>query len=74
MQNSKDFNFRYDYGHYALIDYKVKSANVAYEEKYLLEQIESSGFTVEKFVKGYWCGRKKEFNYAFQDVLVLRKL
>ncbi len=74
MQNNKDFNFKFDLGHYALMDNVVKSANVGYDKDFLFKQFENIGFEIEKHVKGYWCGRKKEYNYAFQDIVVLKKL
>lgn len=74
MQNNKDFNFKFDFGHYALMDSVVKSANVGYDKNFLFKQFENTGFKIEKYIKGYWCGRKKEFNYALQDIVVLKKL
>ena len=35
IANNTDFHFPYDYGHYRLMDDKVRSANVAYLEQYL---------------------------------------
>jgi ubiquinone/menaquinone biosynthesis C-methylase UbiE len=35
MQASDEFNFKFNHDHYALLDEKVKSANVAYKEQYL---------------------------------------
>lgn len=67
-------NFRHAYGHYALLDKKVKSANVAFDRGYLLEAVERAGFVLEREVAGHWCGREKVQAMRFQDILVLRKV
>lgn len=73
MQNDSTFNFKHLFGHYALMDKEVKAANVAFDETYLLDQINKAGFTIETQIKGYWCGREKTNNNDFQDILVLKK-
>ncbi len=70
----QEFDFKYDYGHYALMDKKVKSANVGYDIKYLLSYVEQCGFTIEQSIKGFWSAeRNGKSAITFQDVLVLRK-
>lgn len=66
-------DFRHSFGHYALLDKKVKSANVAFDRRYLLQTVEQAGFVLEKEVAGHWCGREKVQAMRFQDILVLRK-
>ncbi|MFK7810505.1 MAG: class I SAM-dependent methyltransferase, partial [Saprospiraceae bacterium] len=65
------FTFDYHYGNYSLMDDKVKSANVAFQREYLMELVAKYGFVLEREIKGSWCGRKKEEEIGYQDVLVL---
>jgi ubiquinone/menaquinone biosynthesis C-methylase UbiE len=69
------FNFNYEYGHYSLMDDKVKSANVAFEKDYLFKQIEKNHMHVEKYFPGHWRmpGGEKGDALDFQDILVLKK-
>lgn len=70
----EEFDFKYDYGHYALMDKNVKSANVGYEESYLFKYIGECGFTIEQSIKGFWSQERNGRNAnEFQDLLVLRK-
>jgi SAM-dependent methyltransferase len=73
MNKNDGFKFQYTYGNYALIDKKVKSANVAFDKKYLFAIIEKAGFVLEKSFNGYWCGREKSTSVDFQDILILKK-
>jgi ubiquinone/menaquinone biosynthesis C-methylase UbiE len=64
------FRFRYNMGHYRLIDQRVKAANVAFEETYLKEQlIRSNGLHLENTYYGYWCGRAQDTCEDFQDFI-----
>jgi ubiquinone/menaquinone biosynthesis C-methylase UbiE len=72
-KNNSSFTFAYNYGDYWLMDDKVVSANVAYQRPYLLEMVKKAGFELEHEVKGSWCGREKEIELGYQDVLVLRR-
>lgn len=67
------FQFPYDYGHYRLMDDKVKAANVAYQSAYLEEYLSKIGLQLENTFFGFWCGREKKTAMDFQDVLLLRK-
>ena len=69
----EDFSFPYDYGHYYLMDQKVKSANVALDLSYLMSLIEKNGFILEKYVKGYWQKHVPHDSNDFQDYLILKK-
>lgn len=66
------FQFPYDYGHYRLMDQQVKSANVAYQEEYLMSVVEDAGLTINKAYYGYWPGRSKADCKDFQDILLLQ--
>lgn len=72
LKNDAGFHFKYSFGHYALMDKKVKSANVAYQRDYLLQLAADSGFTLMHEVKGAWCGREKSTYIGFQDIWVLK--
>lgn len=66
------FNTKLDY-HY-LFHARVKEANVAYDEDYLLDNmIRSRGFEIEQVHYGFWCGRLKSELANFQDICVFRK-
>ncbi|HMQ47541.1 MAG TPA: class I SAM-dependent methyltransferase [Saprospiraceae bacterium] len=68
------FQFPYDRGHYRLMDEKVQSANVAFDESWLMEKaIFPSGLEVSKAYYGYWSGRSKVDCIDFQDILILNK-
>jgi len=59
---------------FRLMDKKVKSANVAFEEKNLLNIISDSGFTLTKRVAGYWKNiENKNELIDFQDIIVMEK-
>jgi ubiquinone/menaquinone biosynthesis C-methylase UbiE len=74
MFRNKAFFFPHDFGYYRLMDKKVKSANVAFEEAYLKDQlIANAGLQITHITYGYWCGRPKEKNGNFQDILILAK-
>ena len=68
------FQFPHDYGHYRLMDENVKSANVAYEETYLQQNlIADAQLKLKAAYYGYWCGRPKLDTKDFQDILILEK-
>lgn len=73
-ESKSDFDFKFEFDNYFLMDKNVKSANVAFKEEYLLNIINGSGFIVVEYIKGHWCGRTKTKTLAFQDILVLRKI
>lgn len=72
MSRQSHFTFPYDYGHYRLMDRKVKAANVAYREDYLLPLLKERGFKILHYLPGYWSGRPRPESHSFQDVLVLK--
>lgn len=73
MSQKADFNFKYNYGNYALMDNDVKSANVAFEYEYLKKFIDANNFEIVNYIGGHWCGRPKQLSIGFQDILILRK-
>jgi SAM-dependent methyltransferase len=73
-EGENEFNFQYDHGTYRLLDEKVKSANVAYDEKYLFDSvIFSSKFTTKSIEYGTWSTMQKGSPISFQDRLVITK-
>ncbi len=70
----QEFDFQYNHKNYALMDKKVKSANVAYDKNYLSSYIKFCGFTMEHSIKGFWSEKRNGRNaIEFQDILVLKK-
>ncbi len=67
------FEFPYTYGNYRLMDDEVKSANVAFDEKYLRELAERQGFTIRHLFHGSWRGIPRESCKEFQDIVILEK-
>lgn len=68
------FKFPHDYGHYRLMDDKVKSANVAFKEQYLRQRLlMDKPLEIEQIYPGFWCGRNKTECKDFQDIVLLRK-
>jgi SAM-dependent methyltransferase len=68
------FDFPFNYGHYCLMDDEVKSANVAFEENYLKNDlVEKHGFRLRHFFPGSWRGLLKAQCKEFQDIVILEK-
>lgn len=68
-----DFQFNYSEGNYALMDKRVKSANVAYELYFLLNSIEKIGFDICFLNRGNWQKYMSEESLDFQDIIVFQK-
>ena len=72
IQGSLNFKVKRDH-HYLLSD-KVKEANVAFDEPYLLEtMLKTRGFRVEQVYYGFWSGRSRSELGNFQDIVVFQK-
>ncbi|WP_053002512.1 class I SAM-dependent methyltransferase [Kordia jejudonensis] len=71
MQTSK-MNFSVQHGTYALMDEKVKEANVAFDKDYIFSEFEAKGFEILHFFPGTWSGRT-ENTLSYQDIIVLKK-
>lgn len=65
-------NFPINKGYYRLHSTQVDTANVAYDEEWLLEKLENAGLKMETIKYGQWCGRSNYFDY--QDLVVCRKM
>jgi len=64
-------NFPINKGFYRLHSSQVDTANVAYDEEWLLEKLENAGLKMQTIKYGQWCGRSSYFDY--QDLLICRK-
>ncbi len=71
--NHPTFDFPFDHGHYRLMDAKVQSANVAFDEAWLQEKVCSARLHLQAIHYGYWCGRNKEQTTDFQDIIIIKK-
>lgn len=71
--SNQEFLFPYDYGHYRLMDDKVRSANVAYEQPYLETFANKIGLKIKAFHPGFWSHQKKKDALDFQDIIVFEK-
>ena len=69
-----DFDFKFNHGHYSLLDDKVKSANVAYRENYLDEIAKRNKLDVIEREFGSWSGAYSAGEDNFQDVVILKKI
>lgn len=65
-------NFPINKGFYRLHSSQVDTANVAYDEEWLLEKLENAGLKMESIKYGQWCGRNIYFDY--QDLLICSKV
>jgi ubiquinone/menaquinone biosynthesis C-methylase UbiE len=65
-------NFPYNKGFYRLHSSQVDTANVAYDEEWLLEKLENAGLKMNEIKYGQWCGRDNYFDY--QDLLICSKV
>jgi ubiquinone/menaquinone biosynthesis C-methylase UbiE len=73
ISKNNHFNFPFTKGHFALMDEKVKGANVAFEESYLEEVFSNKKLKIHAKHFGYWAGREKINSVDFQDVIILEK-
>jgi len=64
-------NFPINKGFYRLHSPKVATANVAYDEEWLLDKLEKAGLEMQTIKYGQWCGRDHYFDY--QDLVICRK-
>ena len=64
-------DFPINNGFYRLHSSQVDTANVAYDEEWLLEKLGNAGLKMETIKYGQWCGRTSFFDY--QDLMICRK-
>jgi ubiquinone/menaquinone biosynthesis C-methylase UbiE len=72
--NNNGFNFQFLKDNYRLMNEKVPSANIAFNEKKLNQMIENAGLKITNQIDGFWKSNLK-VNYLqdYQDVLILEK-
>ncbi len=63
------FRFPHDHGYYRLMDAQVRTANVAFSQRWLTQQLTTAGFTCTRTFMGKWNGG---LGPDFQDVLILQ--
>lgn len=73
MKSNSEFNFKYNFGEYSLMNKDVKEANIAFEEEFLMDFIKENNLTVEKKLYGFWSGRPRSESFDYQDTLILTK-
>lgn len=66
-------NFPYERENYRLMNEKVPSANIAFDEKYIDKMIKISNLKLENKIYGNWSKRTCEGLFDFQDILVFKK-
>jgi ubiquinone/menaquinone biosynthesis C-methylase UbiE len=72
IKQPTQMNFPINKGFYRLHSAKVDTANVAYDEEWLLEKLGKAGLKMVSIQFGQWCGREHFFDY--QDLLICRKI
>lgn len=73
MKSGKSyFNFSHQHEGYALLDEKVREANIAFDETYLKQMITDNRLHLNGIYYGSWSGTV-ETSPDFQDLLVLEK-
>jgi ubiquinone/menaquinone biosynthesis C-methylase UbiE len=72
-ENNGVFSFPYQKENYRLMNEKVPSANIAFNETYLLDMIKSSNLKLENKIYGSWANRQNDDLFDFQDILVFKK-
>lgn len=75
MKQNANFMFRHKLEHHYLFHARVKEANVAFDEDYLIqEMVVPKGFRMEEVRHGFWPGRPKSELANFQDICVFQKI
>lgn len=74
LSSRTQFSFPHDYGHYRLMDDRVRAANVSFREDWLRISAQRCGLRIEAVHYGYWCGREKGKCLDFQDIVVFSLL
>lgn len=72
IKQPNHMNFPVNKGFYRLHSTQVDTANVAYDEEWLLDKLDKAGLKMESIKYGQWCGRTSYFDY--QDLLICSKI
>ena len=74
MNTTRDsFKFPYHHGDYSLMSKDTKTANVAYRQQWIENQMSKNNLKTEIIRYGYWCGRDKDKYPDFQDIFIVCK-
>ncbi len=75
MASHDGLNFIFNHGEYSTYNHRVKEANVAYEEEYILNKyLPKNGLNPDKILYGFWCGRDRITSFDFQDTILISKI
>ena len=66
-------NFPYERENYRLMNEKVPSANIAFDQRYIHKMIKIAGLKLQNKIYGSWSKRTCEGLFDFQDILVFEK-
>jgi SAM-dependent methyltransferase len=72
IKRPTQMNFPINKGFYRLHSSQVDTANVAYDEEWLLGKLDDAGLKMENIQYGQWCGRDSYLDY--QDLIICRKV
>ncbi len=74
QMSSTGFDFPFDYGHFRLMDDKVKSANVAFDEGFFKKDLlQSNKLKIRHLFYGSWRGCPDKDCKDFQDIAIFEK-
>ncbi len=74
MESNNGLVFKYNYGHYSLLDKNVKEANIAFDEKYILDIFSNNKLRPDQITYGFWSGKSKSECWDFQDIIICTKV
>jgi SAM-dependent methyltransferase len=66
-------SFKHSFGDYSVMDKNVLEANVAYKKEYIYKLMESRGFEITHFMRGYWSGANPTGINEHQDHIIFKK-
>ena len=74
LQNKTEFTFPYPHKNCFLMDKNVKEANVAFDEKFLMDLFQEHDLKVEHIHYGEWSTGTTTIKYDFQDLVVFSRI
>ena len=72
-KNNGTYSFTFNKGNYKLMNEKVPSANIAFNETFINEMIKISHLKLKNKIYGTWANRANNDLFDFQDILVFEK-
>lgn len=67
------FNFKHKESSQYMIDQRVRTANVAFDQSMIIQEFNQGGFKIQKIIKGSWRNVSDNENPFFQDVIIYSK-